>query len=523
MNARVELQPEAYGVFRLAGMELALPLATMRELMPLAPLTPLPCATPGVLGGLNVRGVLVPVLDLRGVLAWPPEGQPAAVVILAHQGRVLGLLAEGGTGVFAPSAEAMVWMKQAQGTGMLMRGAFPRPDQQGMVSLLDPEALMNLPGVPVALEREGGLGVGAEIQAALGMGAPEDEPLVLVLAGGIPFAISSAAVHTTLLKPDVRESALTGGYCLGVLIHDGLRIPAVDLLALCGLGQLPRGVPQQAFLLRYAQGLVAFVVTEIVDVARADQSRVVPLPERAFRVPGLLLGALPAAACLTQVRASATGAFAHFLLVAAEALLNHTDLIGMAGINMPAEVGHGDAHQQGQRRDEAYAEHCQVLVYSVGYEVVTPVEQIIEILPWRPDEAVRGHGGQVVGVVVSRGRAVTLYSLQALLGLAETPPSDSASVLVLAHGETHVGYVVPALVSIDDAPRPRAGRVRRGDSLASHLGACSPVLVGERLLGVLDLQALTLDLLGAAVAPQPALPLNTSQPQQGHPVGRMPA
>jgi purine-binding chemotaxis protein CheW len=521
MNARLELSPsapevpEAYGVFALAGMQLALPLGSMRELMPLGPLTPLPCATPGVLGGLEVRGVLVPVLDLRVVLGRPRDAGPAAVVILAHQGRLLGLLAEGGVGVFAPPAEAMVWMKQEQGGGLLMSGAFPRPDQHGMVSLLAPEALMSLPGVPVVLVREEGPGLGAGAQAGC---VPEDDPLVLVLAGGLPFAIASGAVHTTLLKPDVRESSLTGGYCLGVLIHDGLRIPAVDLLALCGLGQLPRGVPQQAFLLRYGRGLVAFVVSEIVDVARADQSRVVPLPARAFRVPGLLVGALPAAACLTQVRASATGAFAHFLLMAADALLNHPDLIGMAGINMPADASGGDGRASVQQGTEAYAEHCQVLTYSLGFEVVTPVEQIIEILPWRPAEAVQGTGGQVVGVVVSRGRAVTLYALQTLLELPETPPTDSASVLVVAHGDTQVGYIVPALISIDDAPRPRAGGRRQGASLASHLGACSPVLVAGRLLGALDLQALTNSLLGGERAPQPQM---VSQP--GHPAPRMPA
>jgi len=55
--------------FRLGEESYALPSVAVREVYPLKGLTPLPCTPPFVLGVINVRGRILPVVDLTSLLS----------------------------------------------------------------------------------------------------------------------------------------------------------------------------------------------------------------------------------------------------------------------------------------------------------------------------------------------------------------------------------------------------------------------------------------------------------------------
>ncbi|MDG9927281.1 MULTISPECIES: chemotaxis protein CheW [unclassified Pseudomonas] len=57
--------------FRLAGQHLAVPLDSVVRVIPALQCTPLPGAPRTVLGLANVRGQIIPVLDLARRFAWP--------------------------------------------------------------------------------------------------------------------------------------------------------------------------------------------------------------------------------------------------------------------------------------------------------------------------------------------------------------------------------------------------------------------------------------------------------------------
>lgn len=57
----------------IEGRRFALPIACVEEVLPAAAPTPLPEAPPFLLGALNVRGDVLPVLELRRHLGLPPR------------------------------------------------------------------------------------------------------------------------------------------------------------------------------------------------------------------------------------------------------------------------------------------------------------------------------------------------------------------------------------------------------------------------------------------------------------------
>src|SRR4030081_1866132 len=81
-------------VFALGAEQYALPANQVHEVRPLGLLTPLP-GTPAFLAGLiNVRGRIVPVVDLRPLLGMPSEDGPSmSVVLVAYRSGDIGILA----------------------------------------------------------------------------------------------------------------------------------------------------------------------------------------------------------------------------------------------------------------------------------------------------------------------------------------------------------------------------------------------------------------------------------------------
>jgi purine-binding chemotaxis protein CheW len=83
--------------------------------------------------------------------------------------------------------------------------------------------------------------------------------------------------------------------------------------------------------------------------------------------------------------------------------------------------------------------------------VATPIEQLVEILPWNDNTAMLGGSYGSPGLVMTRGRAIPAFSLTALLGQPELDRTETASVLVVdSHGE-QVGFTVSKLINIDSA------------------------------------------------------------------------
>ena len=124
-----------YGGFRVDDMAVALPMAVLREVRLRGDLMPLPCQATAVVGGLDLRGLVVPVVDLALVLGRPvPVAGRAQVVVVAQQGLVLGIAVDEVTGIFRGDASQPALSTDAV-DGALYVGGVRRADSGAMVSL----------------------------------------------------------------------------------------------------------------------------------------------------------------------------------------------------------------------------------------------------------------------------------------------------------------------------------------------------------------------------------------------------
>ena len=95
--------------FRLAQERYAIETRYVREVYPLKDLTPLPCTPLFVLGIVNVRGRILPVLDLKRFFELPEQGLTDLhrIILLEGNDLELGLLADATVGVRSIPVESL--------------------------------------------------------------------------------------------------------------------------------------------------------------------------------------------------------------------------------------------------------------------------------------------------------------------------------------------------------------------------------------------------------------------------------
>jgi purine-binding chemotaxis protein CheW len=90
------------------------------------------------------------------------------------------------------------------------------------------------------------------------------------------------------------------------------------------------------------------------------------------------------------------------------------------------------------------------LTYSVAGDVASPLEQILEILPYPKGHATLGDSdGLVVGLLAHRESIVPLVCLASLMGRPQRPDPELSCVLLVQAGSGTVGLVVRSLGAIE--------------------------------------------------------------------------
>ncbi|MBU6221134.1 MAG: chemotaxis protein CheW [Planctomycetes bacterium] len=98
---RAEAQPGKYLTFRLAGEIYGLPVFAVREIIRLLPITPVASMPAHVRGVINLRGKVIPVVDLRtrfGLTTTPDNDRTCIIVAqvaVASGSRAYGVVVEG--------------------------------------------------------------------------------------------------------------------------------------------------------------------------------------------------------------------------------------------------------------------------------------------------------------------------------------------------------------------------------------------------------------------------------------------
>jgi len=101
--------------FQVAGQELAVPIAQVQEVIRSVPVTRLPTAPPHILGILNLRGRVVPMVDLAGILSFSSErGDNRFIIVCRCREMLVGLMVEAVTTMHQAAGDSIEWAVEAR-------------------------------------------------------------------------------------------------------------------------------------------------------------------------------------------------------------------------------------------------------------------------------------------------------------------------------------------------------------------------------------------------------------------------
>ena len=157
--ARVPPAPAADTVlelleFGLASERYAIERRHVQEVHPLRDLTPLPCTPAFILGIVNVRGRIVPVLDLKKFFGLPERGLTdlhRTIIVRGHDLEI-GLLADVIIGISAVPAESL---QPSLPTLTGIRADYLQGVTHGRLVVLAVERILSDPKIIVHEEVEG--------------------------------------------------------------------------------------------------------------------------------------------------------------------------------------------------------------------------------------------------------------------------------------------------------------------------------------------------------------------------------
>jgi len=134
--------------FALAGEAYALPILKVREIQAQATITRIPKAPPYMPGVINLRGAIVPILELRHRFALGPAPEDArpVIIIVEVQGRTLGIRVDSVSDVLdldpADIRPAPELGAQATLGREFIAGLASQPGADSMLILLDLDRLL---------------------------------------------------------------------------------------------------------------------------------------------------------------------------------------------------------------------------------------------------------------------------------------------------------------------------------------------------------------------------------------------
>jgi purine-binding chemotaxis protein CheW len=102
-------EPQEFIAFHVGEQTYCIDIIAVREIRGWTPATPLPHAPPFVRGVINLRGSVLPVVDLAARLGLPIKEPTArhAVIVVHSNGQMVGLLVEAVSNIMAIGPEAI--------------------------------------------------------------------------------------------------------------------------------------------------------------------------------------------------------------------------------------------------------------------------------------------------------------------------------------------------------------------------------------------------------------------------------
>jgi len=134
-------------LFTISGELFAIPVILLTEIIIPQKIFPVPTTPPYVLGVINLRGTIVPIVDIRPTLSLPAQSVPGQIAVIKHGNMMLGIIVDNVSTVISVLESSVQPIPAASDAGSTMgRNRFLKGSIHqdfGVAALLDLERILS--------------------------------------------------------------------------------------------------------------------------------------------------------------------------------------------------------------------------------------------------------------------------------------------------------------------------------------------------------------------------------------------
>ncbi|MGK6322642.1 chemotaxis protein CheW [Sphingomonas sp. DT-51] len=483
-------------IFHSAGERFAVPLARVKEIIRVPEVVRMPLSPAALLGLANLRGTVLPVLDLRSISGLPAVlvDEASRVVVLDH-GHPVGLMVDRVANVVSverariePAERLNAAVDDALLTGMIKDEA-----GGGVIMILDVAAAIGRTFAAIdAAVREAAAAPGrAPPEADAALTVADEDQLVSFEVDGQEYAFPIAEVQEIVQLPAaITQVPGVPAHVLGVTTLRDRLLPLVSLRALFGLAPAARTETNKVVVVSLAgrdgaATSVGVVMDKVNAVLRVDRAAVEPLPATLAR----------GQAGRRDIRAICRldGGRRLVSVLSAEAMFDPAELATWhAGGD--ATGGTVEQDREGETvMSDARGEESQYVIFRLmGEEYGVPVEAVQEIVRV-PEQLtyVPRTPSFIEGVINLRGTVLPVIDQRRRFGLAETARSDRQRIMVYTVRQQQIGFIVD---SVSEVGRIPAAAIAQAPALAGErakvVRGIANLTAQQRMIQLLDVDCL---------------------------------
>lgn len=428
-------QLELYGSFLLAGTELALPVAALQEVVnhPEA-LTPVPLAPPYLLGLFNLRGTLIPVVDLHQLLHLPDEGAALArkIAIVEASGMRVGLRFDATGEILRVPKDQVIAIETAEGSAPAAIGAVLKLDGgERILQVLSAAALLGLRDVPHFSKQ-----VARTTERKAQQGRRRQN--VSFRVGGTALALPMGAIQEIIRVPALQHSPMADDVCIGMLNLRGATVPVLDFGAFLGFARAPdvtvAAEERRIVVLNREAGCFGLLVDEVASIVAYHEDELLQMPSYGGAHRSLFAGYLAAGDSTGVLLVNADALFANERI--ATLATTHRDLYRKAAQAVDS------AHKRGGTRQT-------LVTFRIGQLIGVRIAELREVIDYR-DDIVKTPGLPpfVRGVLNLRGVLVTVIDVRSMYAMPPYGDLARAKILIVEHRGEKYGLLVDSVEDI---------------------------------------------------------------------------
>jgi purine-binding chemotaxis protein CheW len=501
-----------YGSFHLDTNELAIDVRMVQEVVNLPEkIMPVPLGPSYLLGIFNLRGIIIPVINLRDLLGLPGTFSPESKVAIVEQGETrIGLMVDRTGEILKNGHEEINAFHYGSGENRkrgVIAGAVKLDGGKRLVQILDIPALFALQGVPLGDPAQSSA---RDSGARLRKLQANRRQCISFQMGSARFGLGIDAIQEIIKVPEVQQSALTAGICLGMFQLRGDIVPVIDFAALLrqrepiSAASVGEKDSRRIIVMKLGTERFGFLVDAVESIVTYYAEDTLPMPKLAQERASMFVG------CLSR---EGTGEIL---------LLDHQNILSQSEIHEITR-GHSTLYQHAKDQAQGDAKKNRgarktYITFQLGNLLGLEIGEVQEIINCPPPQELiqpPGWPSHIRGVINLRGKVITVIDGRTIYSLEPRPDGSGGQVLIFEKNGIHFGMIVDSVESILSFSEDE--KIKLPDMFYKNSGSTSlgqdvkfavEVQVGDqkRTLLILDLKPLTGRVgLSASSSPQAQL------------------